>query len=112
MLVECVYTTICSHKRQIVNEMKKFISEHKCCNNNINNKRCWYCNMFQTTITIMIENDNNLYIGKFSKILFETPDAIPDPKNKKMLIYHSFHTFKQNKFDNKIHFKVVINSSM
>src|SRR2546421_4531822 len=54
--------------------------------------------MFQTIITIMIANNNNPYIGDFSKNLFETPAPIIDPNNENKLIYHPFHNFKLNKY--------------
>jgi hypothetical protein len=36
----------------IVNEMNKFINKHKC--DDGKNKKCWNCNMFQTTLAIII----------------------------------------------------------
>jgi hypothetical protein len=41
----------------IVNEMDRFINEHKC--DNENDKKCWNCNMFHTTIAIIIRRNNN-----------------------------------------------------
>jgi uncharacterized UBP type Zn finger protein len=81
----------------IVNEMTQFIDEHKCDDENDNNEKCWYCNMFQTAIAIMIENNNKSYIGDFHKHLFEIPDATPDPKDLTKLIFHPFHVFQRNR---------------
>ena len=56
----------------------------------------WYCNIFKAIIDIMVEN-NNSYTVDFSKILFDIPALIIDPKDKNKEIYHQFHEFIQNK---------------
>ena len=95
----------------IVNEMTMFINEHKCNidnnnnnnninsnnnnNNNNNNKQCWYCNIFKAFIATMVEN-NISYSIDFSKILFNVPPPISDPKDKNKIIYHPFYNFFPN----------------
>src|SRR5690348_804705 len=89
----------------IVDKMKKFIDNHKKINhydvNNNNNKQCWYCNVFQAIIDIMVEN-NNTYVIDFSKILFDIPNEIVDPKNKNKTKHHQFHIFILNRQNDAI----------
>src|SRR2546421_4482433 len=81
----------------IVNEMYKFINAHECNDKNVKNHKCWYCDVFQTTILLMIEN-NNPNVGDFPKILFEVPQPIIDPKDNNKFIFHPFHEFKLHKY--------------